>query len=100
VQCIEAACRFIERNREDDNWHLHLELFDPHEPFDCPQSYLDEYHDEWDGPPCTCPDYAPLDSETGTSAVVTHLRKAFAATLTMNDRKLRQLFDKMDRYNM
>lgn len=100
VQCIEAACRFVERNRNADNWHLHLELFDPHEPFDCPQAYLTEYGDQWDGPPCTCPDYAPLDAEKDTPQVIEHLRKAYAATLTMNDRKLGQLLDMMDRFNM
>jgi hypothetical protein len=100
VQCIEAACDFVERNHTDDNWHLHLELFDPHEPFDCPQAYLDEYGDQWDGPPSTCPDYATLDEDKDTPEAVEHLRKAYAATLTMNDRKLGHLFDFMDSYNM
>jgi arylsulfatase A-like enzyme len=100
VQCIEAACHFIERNHGEDNWHLHLELFDPHEPFDCPQAYLDEYGDQWDGPPSTCPDYAPLHRDKDTPEAVEHLRKAYAATLTMIDRKLGQLLDMMDRFNM
>lgn len=100
VQCIEAACCFIERNHKDDNWHLHLELFDPHEPFDCPQAYLDEYGDQWDGPQSTCPDYAPIDSDKDTPEAVEHLRKAYAATLTMNDRRLGKLLDIMDRFNM
>jgi len=100
VQCIEAACKFIERNHGDDNWHLHLELFSPHEPFDCPQAYLDDYGDTWAGPPTTCPDYAPLDKEKDTDEAVQHLRRAYAATLTMCDRKLGRLFDMMDRFNM
>jgi arylsulfatase A-like enzyme len=100
VQCIDAARRFIERNHSDDNWHLHLELFDPHEPFDCPDAYLAEYGDQWDGPPCTCPEYAPLDKDRDTPEAVEHFRKAYAATLTMNDRRLGQLFDTMDGFKM
>ncbi|MBT3272649.1 MAG: sulfatase [Spirochaetales bacterium] len=100
VQCIEAACGFVNRNHADDNWHLHLELFDPHEPFDCPQTYLDEYDDTWTGPPYTCPDYAPVDTEKDTPETIEHLRKAYAATITMNDRKLGQLFDMMDKFDM
>ena len=77
-----------------------MELFDPHEPFDCPQTYLDEYGDSWSGPPCTCPDYAPLDEKTDTDEAIEHVRKAYAGTLTMSDRWLGLLFDRMDRYDM
>ena len=100
VQCTQAACDFVDRNHDADNWHLHLELFDPHEPFDCPRTYLDEYGDTWSGPPYTCPDYAPLDEETDTAEAIEHVRKAYAGTLTMSDRWLGLLFDKMDRFNM
>lgn len=99
IQCIDAACTFVDRNHEAGNWHLHLELFSPHEPFDCPQRYLDEYGDDWQGPPATCPDYAPLD-ERDTPEAVDHFRKAYAATLTMIDRRLGKLFELMDQYNM
>lgn len=99
IQCIESAREFIERNHRDDNWHLHLELFDPHEPFDCPREYLDEYVDTWTGPPATCPDYAPLD-EKDTPEAVAHFQKAYAATLTMADHWLGMLFGVMDKYDM
>ena len=100
VQCLQAACNFVERNHRADNWHLHLELFDPHEPFDCPQAYLDELGDTWAGPPYTCPEYAPVNPEEDTTAIVEHFQKAYAATLTMADRWLGQLFDRMDRFDM
>lgn len=100
IQCVDAACQFIERNQGDDNWHLHLELFDPHEPFDCPQAYLDEYHDTWEGPPSTCPKYEPLNEAIDTPEAVDHFRKAYVATLTMNDRRLGKLFDLMDQFDM
>jgi arylsulfatase A-like enzyme len=37
VRCTELACEFLETNRNADNWFLQLELFDPHEPFVCPE---------------------------------------------------------------
>lgn len=100
VQCIEAACGFIDRNHADGNWHLHVELFDPHEPFDCPQACLGEYGDTWDGPPATCPDYAPLDPKKDSPEITEHFKRAYAATLTMNDRKLGCLLDRLDAFNM
>jgi len=100
IQCIDAAVEFVDRNRQADGWHLHLELFDPHEPFDCPQRYLDEYGDSWSGPPLTCPEYGPVDEAIDTPESVKHIRNAYAATLTMADRRLGKLFDAMDRHDM
>ena len=33
VQTFAAGLDFIERNRDEDNWFLQIETFDPHEPF-------------------------------------------------------------------
>ena len=100
VQCVNAAVEFVNRNHDADNWHLHLELFDPHEPFDCPQHYLAEYGDSWPGAPLSCPEYRRFDDEIDTPESVEHLRKAYAGTLTMSDRRLGKLFDAMDRHDM
>lgn len=32
-QVFELGFEFLNKNREEDNWFLHLECFDPHEPF-------------------------------------------------------------------
>lgn len=100
VQCIDAAIEFLNRNHEADNWHLHLEVFDPHEPFDCPTRYLAEYGDTWTGPPLSCPEYRRFDDANDTPEYVEHLRKAYAGTLTMSDRGLAKLFEAMDRHDM
>lgn len=31
---FQRAIEFLNSNHADDDWHLHLEVFDPHEPFD------------------------------------------------------------------
>ena len=96
VRCLKRAVEFIEHNRDTDNWHLHLELFDPHEPFDCPEAFLNMYGDTWEGPPYTNPGYRRLDPEEDTEESVQHVRNAYAGNLTMIDSWLGKLFDAMD----
>ena len=92
-QCFEQAIDFIERNHRTDNWNLHLECFDPHEPFACPRKYRDMYEDTWDEFHFDWPDYAPVEQD---EAAVAHIRKCYAGTLTMADVWLGKLLDKMD----
>lgn len=33
TQCFDSALQFVEEHAKVDNWLLHLECFDPHEPF-------------------------------------------------------------------
>ena len=33
AQTFAAGLEFLETNREQDNWYLQIETFDPHEPF-------------------------------------------------------------------
>ena len=40
TQCFDRGCEFLEANHDQDNWLLHLETFDPHEPFYVPRKYL------------------------------------------------------------
>jgi arylsulfatase A-like enzyme len=93
-QCFIRAMEFLRDNHSADNWHLHLEVFDPHEPFVCPKRYLEMYNDTWDGRyEFQWPEYAPV--QEGPEAVE-HVRKCYAATLTMADAWLGRLLDALD----
>lgn len=94
---MQAACRWLEENKEADNFFLMVEAFDPHEPFDCPQQYLDLYQDDYNGPHYNWPNYSRVEepSEAGE-----HLRKRYAANLTMIDTWLGKLLDVMDQQNL
>jgi arylsulfatase A-like enzyme len=95
-QCFQQAVEFLEINQTATDWHLQLEVFDPHEPFNCPQKYLDMYGDDWDPDPrkqFDWPQYAPV---TEDEATVRHVRNSYAATLTMADHWLGTFLDKMD----
>ncbi|QGH36942.1 sulfatase-like hydrolase/transferase [Gracilibacillus salitolerans] len=100
-QCFKQAINFIESNHKEDNWHLHLEVFDPHEPFMCPTRYRELYNDSWADPyHFDWPSYAPVDSDLEGKEAIEHIRKCYAGTLTMTDAWLGKFLDKMDELDM
>ena len=101
-QCFIRALEFLANNHEQDNWHLHLEVFDPHEPFACPRKYRELYDDEWDDRyHFDWPDYGRGRSRvTEEPEAVDHIRKRYAGTLTMADVWLGKLLDRMDALDM
>lgn len=94
---MQAACRWLEDNKEADRFFLMVEAFDPHEPFDCPQHYLDLYQDDYNGPRYNWPNYGRV---TEPAEATGHLRKRYAANLTMIDVWLGKLLDVMDNQNL
>ena len=96
-QCFARAIEFLDANHGADNWHLHLECFDPHEPFACPAKYRELYGDTWDGEHFDWPEYAPV---TESPEAVEHIRKSYAGTLTMADAWLGRFLDRMDELDM
>ena len=54
--------KWLERNYKQDDFFLHIDTFDPHEPWDPPQFYVDKYADpDYDGIPMIYPNYGPAD---------------------------------------
>jgi arylsulfatase A-like enzyme len=92
-RCVEHAIRWLDDNRDSDNWLLQLELFDPHEPFYVVKEYLDLYGDDWDGPLYDWPDYGVCADDP---KAIEHIRKCYAALITMTDRWLGKLWDQLD----
>jgi arylsulfatase A-like enzyme len=100
-QSFMRAIDFLKQNHDQDNWHLHLEVFDPHEPFMCPQKYVDMYKDTWDGRyHFDWPSYAPVDPGLEGEEAIEHIRKCYAGTLTMADKWLGKFLDTMDELDL
>lgn len=99
-RCFMQAIDFIEHNYNQDNWHLHLEAFDPHEPFDCPKRYVDQYNDTWTRNFYTWPQYGRINPEIDDEESIAHIHKQYAGTLSMADAWLGKLLDTMDRLDM
>lgn len=96
-QCFASAVEFLKENQNTDNWHLHIEAFDPHEPFVCPSKYLKLYNDTYTGKDFYWSDYKPV---TEGPEAVAHIRNRYMATLTMADHWLGKFLDAMDAFNM
>jgi arylsulfatase A-like enzyme len=96
-RCVQHAVRWLDDNGRSDNWLLQLELFDPHEPFYVVQKYLDLYEDTWQGPLYDWPEYGVVKDDP---AAIEHVRKCYAALVTMTDHWLGKLFDKLDEQDL
>lgn len=88
---------FIRTNAENDNWLLHLETFDPHEPFFTHQKYKDLYPHEYDGEHFDWPPYGKVEQ---SRAEIEHMRYEYAALLSMCDDYLGKILDLMDELNL
>lgn len=98
---MKTAAKWLEDNADADNFMLWVEGFDPHEPFDVPQKYIDLYReedgDDYEGMPCYWPEYRKnifTDQETR------HLNVRYKALLTMTDHYIGKILDVLDRHNM
>lgn len=96
TQCFDRGCEFLEANHDQDNWLLHLETFDPHEPFYAPQKYLDLYPEEYTGKHFDWP--RGVSDEQADE--IAHCRRQYQALVTMCDHSLGRVLDLMDRYDM
>lgn len=88
---------FIETNKDQDNWFLHIETFDPHEPFFSTQKYKDLYPHDYNGPEFYWPRYRPV---TESHDQVEHMRYEYAALLSMCDEYLGKVLDTFDRLDL
>jgi arylsulfatase A-like enzyme len=50
TRTFAEALEFLELNHDRDNWFLHVETFDPHEPFFSQPHYKALYPDDYEGP--------------------------------------------------
>ncbi len=96
TKCFDLACEFIEKNRRQDNWLLHLETFDPHEPFYVPQKYLNLYPEDYKGKHFDW----PRGRTEETKEEIAHCRRQYRALTTMCDYNLGRILDLMDRWDL
>lgn len=98
VKCFDAAIDWVEENKGADDFLLMVETFDPHEPFDIPDKYLDLYGDDYAGPQFDLPVYHKIDRETDEA--MEHLRRRYKALVTMTDVHFGKFMDKLKKAGM
>ncbi|HLL88368.1 MAG TPA: sulfatase-like hydrolase/transferase [Tepidisphaeraceae bacterium] len=92
-----AAVDWLDTNKDaKGDWFLQVELFDPHEPFHTTREYLDLYGAD----PDRVFDWPTYEPATESPADVEHVRKTYAALLTMTDRWCGKLLDKLDQLGL
>ncbi len=97
ARCFREAADFVRRNAAADNWHLHLEVFDPHEPFDCPASWLKKAGDTYDRERIyNWPNYGPVGSDGDDAVDRRHIEARYAGSLMMADHHLGMVIDAID----
>ena len=95
---FKAGLEFLDTNHRADNWFLHIETFDPHEPFYTMAEYQTLYEKDYDGPLFDWPAYHPVTDEE--KPYVEHVRNMYAGLVTMCDKYLGFVLDKMDKYDL
>jgi len=96
-QAFAAAFEFLDSNRDADNWLLHLECFDPHEPFHAPARFRERYRTGYSGPVLDWPRYKRNEE---SELEVAELRANYAALVTMCDDYFGRLLDYLERHDM
>jgi arylsulfatase A-like enzyme len=97
VQCFTRALEFLETNKDADNWLLHLETFDPHEPFCAPERFKKPFETGWTGPIRDWPRYGRVDE---LPEECEELRANYYAVVSLCDDQLGRLLDFFDLHDL
>jgi arylsulfatase A-like enzyme len=97
-QVFRKASEWVERNRNQKDFFLLLEVFDPHEPFDPPYPYDEMYNPGYTGDRFIWPTYGKSDLYTPEE--LKEIRALYAGEVSMVDHWLGGLLDKVERLNL
>ncbi len=100
MQVFSRAARWLEANHTRENFYLHIDEFDPHEPLDPPEEILKLFDPEgYSRFPANNWPYAPW-REHLTEDELRNVRARYAANVVLVDRALGRLLDTMDRLDL
>ncbi len=94
ARTMATASEWLEDNYRSKNFFLYVDTFDPHEPWDAPQWYVDMYDPGYTGQVVDYPLYA-YTKDFLTEAELKHCRALYAAEVTLVDRWTGRLLDKI-----
>lgn len=96
-KCFSSAFRFLDRNRDADDWFLMLECFDPHEPFHAPDRFKKDRGKGYEGRVLDWPQYERVAE---SPEEIEEVRANYAALLAMCDAYFGRLIDYLDEHDM
>jgi arylsulfatase A-like enzyme len=90
------AMQWLEKNYTRENFFLWIDTFDPHEPWDPPQHYVDMYDPGYSGRIFEAPSYG-IRTEMGiTDRELQHIRARYAGEVTMVDTWFGRLLETLE----
>jgi len=98
AQTMMRSVSWLERNMDYGPFYLHVDVFDPHEPWDPPQSYIDLYDPSYTGEQIISPAYAPPDYLS--AAELDHMRALYAAEVSLTDRWVGYFLEELERLGL
>jgi len=90
---MTTACEWLERNYKHP-FFLYVDTFDPHEPWDPPQYYVDLYDPGYEGEEVIYPRYDKC--EYLTESELRHCKALYNGESTMVDRAVGQLLERIE----
>ncbi len=97
ARTVSEGVEFIQTNAAEQNWFLHVETFDPHEPYHVPEKYLEMYPHDYDGLHFDWPEYREVTEDPQARE---HVRKLNAALISFCDAQLGRILDAMDTHDL
>ncbi|MDP6507839.1 MAG: sulfatase [Chloroflexota bacterium] len=93
------AASWLEDNHAEGPFFLHVDTFDPHEPWDPPQWYVDKYDPGYTGQAVTYPVYGYW-RDFMSPAELRHAHARYCGEVSMVDRWLGVILDTTDSLNL
>ena len=90
------AMEWLEQNYRRDDFFLWIDTFDPHEPWDPPQCYIDMYDPGYKGRVFDAPTYGLRKMMGITDRELKHIRARYAGEVTMVDAWFGRLLSKLE----
>lgn len=97
-QVMSASMEWLERHHRRGNFFMWVDCFDPHEPWDPPQHYVDRYYPGYTGQRVIHPKYGPADLLTEEE--LKYVRALYRGEITMVDAWIGKLLDCVDRLGL
>jgi arylsulfatase A-like enzyme len=98
AQTFLKAADWLVQNRDAEKFFLCIESFDPHEPWDAPQDYVDRYDPGYKGKKVISPLYG--SSDYLSAAELNHIRALYAGEVSLVDRWLGYFLEKVEALNL
>ena len=95
ARSLTTACRWLDANQTLGKFFLYIDLFDPHEPWNAPQHYLDLYDPDYHGEEVIYPHYDFWKNYL-TESELKHCQALYWAETTLVDHWIGVLLNKID----